>query len=249
MVRDPGLAGPSNFRDIGGYAGADGRTVRWGVVFRSDTLRFTDDDVALARDRLQLRTIVDLRTDMEFGGLAGGGKPHYVARLDAVGATRHHLPMVDETRLRRQAADERPIRGRTYGSMLERGGATIRRTLELLADEANLPLVFHCSAGKDRTGILAAVLLGLLGVDEATIVADYALSQPAMELARAKILARPDGAEIMAKRPPSAFLAPADAMESFVAAVLDRHGSWDGAAASIGVEPDAVTALRALLLH
>lgn len=249
MNRDPGLAGPSNFRDLGGYVTADGRTVRWGRIFRSDALRLTDDDVALLRDRIGLRAILDLRTGWEFGNLEGGGKANYVERLTLVGAQRFHIPIIDETRLRRQVSEERPPGAKGYTKMLERGADALGQALGLIADADLHPLVFHCAAGKDRTGILAALLLGILGVDDETIIADYALSQANMARALERIRARPDADAILANRPPAAFQAPTDAAIGFVEAVHHNHGGWTRAAATIGFDQTAVTRLQDLLLE
>ena len=165
-----------------------------------------------------------------------------------MGFRRIHLPMIDETRVARQASDERPPAARGYLKMLERGGPALVELFGLLASEEHHPLVFHCSAGKDRTGIAAALLLGVLGVDDATIVADYALSQANMERALAKIQARPDADRILANRPVAAWQAPTEAVVGFVEGVREVHGSWDAAAASIGIGPDTVATLRSLLL-
>lgn len=248
MERDPGLLGPSNFRDLGGYRTADGRLVRWRHVFRSDALRLTEDDVAVMRDQLSIRTVVDLRTAFEYGHRQGGGNETHVARLTAVGARRVHLPMVDETRVARQATDERPPAAKGYLKMLERGGAAMSELFALLADEAHHPLVFHCAAGKDRTGIAAALLLGVLGVDDETIVADYALSQPNMARALEKIRARPDADRILANRPLASFEAPTDAVVGFVEAIHQVHGGWMTAAAAVGIDAPTVDRIRALLL-
>ena len=247
MDRDPGLSGPSNFRDLGGYSGALG-TIRWRTIFRSDALRLTDADVAVLRDHLVLRTVVDLRTGMEFGDRRNGANPTHADRLDRVGATRFHLPMVDETRVARQAKDIRPPAARGYLKMLERGGPVVAEVLRLMADPANHPLVFHCAAGKDRTGILAAVLLGLLGVQDEIIVADYALSQAAMMRALAQIRARPDAERILANRPVSGFEAPTDAIVGFLAGVHEQYGGWEGAASAIGLTDSEIEHLRANLL-
>ncbi len=249
MNRDPGLAGPSNFRDLGGYATADGRTVRWGRIYRSDALRLTDDDVHVLRERIGLRAIIDLRTAWEFGNLEGGGKAPYVERLARVGARRFHIPIIDETRMRRQVSEERPPGARGYSKMLERGAPALGEAFALIADPDLQPLVFHCAAGKDRTGILAALLLGILGVDDETIIADYALSQPNMARALKKIRARPDADAILANRPPAAFEAPVDAAIGFVEAVHHTHGGWPAAAATIGLDQLAIDRLQDLLLE
>jgi protein-tyrosine phosphatase len=242
------LLGPSNFRDLGGYGSTDGRRVRWRRVFRSDALRLTEDDVLLLRDEVRLRTIVDLRAPFEYGHQEGGGKPAYVVRLSAVGARRVSLPMVDETRVRRQATDRRPIAARRYLKMFEQGAEAFGAALRLIADAEQHPLVFHCAAGKDRTGILAAVLLGLLGVDDHTIVADYALSQANMARALEKIRARPDAERILANRPPSTFEAPVDALVGFIEGVGGAYGGWEGAASRLGFGTADVERLRDALL-
>ncbi len=248
MDRDPGLFGPSNFRDLGGYQSADGRNVGWRQVFRSDALRLSEADVVVMRDQLAIRSVVDLRAGFEFGHLEGGGKEVYVARMAEVGARRFHLPMIDETRVVRQASDERPPAAKGYLKMLERGGDVLAELFALLANPAHHPLVFHCAAGKDRTGIAAALLLGVLGVDDHTIVADYGLSQPNMARALAKIRARPDAERILANRPLAAFEAPTDAVVGFVEAVHDVYGGWTAAAAAIGIDALTVERLREILL-
>ena len=103
--------------------------------------------------------------------------------------------------------------------MFERGGPALAEAVRIVVAADNAPVVFHCAAGKDRTGILAALLLGLIGVDDAMIIDDYALSQANMARARAKIAARPDGAEILSRRPPSSFEAPTGAIVGFVEGV------------------------------
>ena len=248
MHRDPGLAGPSNFRDLGGYTTTEGRQLRWRRVFRSDALRLTDADVVLLRDEVGLRSVIDLRAGFEYGHREGGGNADYAARMALVGAQRFHLPMVDETRMAAIASEARPPAARGYLKMFERGAGPLAEAFRLVADPAMHPVVFHCAAGKDRTGILAAILLGVLGADDATIVADYALSQANMVRALEKIRARPDAERILANRPPASFQAPTDAVVGFVAAIHDTYGSWSGAAAVIGVNAAGINALRNALL-
>ena len=91
--------------------------------------------------------------------------------------------------------------------------------------------------------------LGILGVDDETIIADYALSQANMARALEKIRARPDADAILANRPPAAFQAPTDAAIGFVEAVHHSHGGWAQAAATIGFDQTAVTRLQDLLLE
>ena len=84
--------------------------------------------------------------------------------------------------------------------MLDNAGEEIRSALEVLAGPDALPAVFHCTAGKDRTGLLSAILLTLLGVPEDTVVADYALSQEAMGRLKEKIIRKYPDSEDIAQR-------------------------------------------------
>jgi len=135
-----------------------------------------------------------------------------------------------------------------YLGMLAEGAATVATALRLLADPANLPAVFHCSVGKDRTGVLAAVILGVLGARDADIVDDYALSAAPM----ARILESlrreyPDATEILERYAPVILSVEPAAMAGFIAGVRRGHGSFDGLARSLGVVPD-VERLRTLLV-
>ena len=235
-----------NFRDLGGYPAADGRTTRWRTLFRADGLyRLTTDDLEVVRT-LQLRTVIDLRTEQE---LTNSGR----FPLEYHPITFHHVPVIDSTWTglpQDEVRDRDPAEFLewAYLDMLNQTPERFARAFEHLCEAEVLPAVFHCAAGKDRTGVAAALLLGLLGVDDDTIVADYGLSQAAMARALARIQARPDAERILAGRPLAAFEAPTDAVIGFVAAVRESYGDWDGAAQAIGVGPDTVARLRSLLL-
>lgn len=155
-----------NLRDLGGLVGRDDRKVRSGLVFRSDQFgNATPADVAFLRDQLQVRTVVDLRWAAEIA--ATGSFP------DGDGVTVRHLELqhLSWDRFTARAADETFLFER-YTAMIETGYEAIRDTLDLMCDAS--PMVFHCMAGKDRTGLIAAVALRLLGVDADSVVDDYA---------------------------------------------------------------------------
>ncbi|MHB1929434.1 MAG: tyrosine-protein phosphatase [Acidimicrobiales bacterium] len=232
-----------NFRDLGGYRSADGRRVRWRVLFRADGLhRLTPGDLRSLRE-LGLRTVIDLRTADEVNDRG---------RLDAdPGLRYHHLPMFDVL----PPAEELPLWERPefvaaeYRRMLAAGSATVARVLELLADPAAYPVAYHCFAGKDRTGIMSAVVLELLGVADEDIVADYALSRQGM----ARMLAwwrerSPDrAAEIDASASAIAAAEPAS-MAAFLDSFRADHGSAEAYAATLGLE-GVGDRLRHLLLE
>lgn len=165
------LVGAGNFRDVGGFVCQDGSVVRCGRVYRADALHcLVAADVAKL-DELGIAGVFDLRSDEEL-------------RKDGVGvfAETHnhvHVPLVAVTLSPFDAdIDWRAIDlQQRYVEMLEVGGAAIRTIFEALAGPESRPLVFHCTGGKDRTGVVAALLLRTLGVDDEEIVADYSRSQ------------------------------------------------------------------------
>jgi protein-tyrosine phosphatase len=233
-----------NFRDLGGYR-AGNRTVRWGALYRSGRMDLlTRGDLERAAD-LGVRTVVDLRMSME---LARDGRAPLPGEIAV-----HHVPMfeLDALPFERFAPDE-PERapGADYYAMAVHGAAAVATAFELLATGPH-PAVFHCTAGKDRTGILAALLLSSLGVDDAAIAADYHLSDEGM----ADLLAwvedgNGDAAlrEGLAEVPPWAHWSPPEAMVAFLGQVRAAHGSIDGYLADVGVGADIRDALRARML-
>lgn len=168
------LEGGSNFRDLGGYRTADGRIVRRGAVFRSAHLGGLTDIDRTALGQLGVRTVVDLR-----GVSEAAETPH---RIDGVGARivgAHIEPGVGERiRLAIEDGSASPFlmmqyltdHYRDYPRRCTPGFRTLFATL---SDGTHRPLVFHCTAGKDRTGFASALLLTLLGVPWEDVVDDY----------------------------------------------------------------------------
>ena len=109
--------------------------------------------------------------------------------------------------------------------------------------------MFHCSAGKDRTGVLAAVLLSVLGVSDDDIAADYALSRaPMREMSEWVRTERPESHEAMSARPPAFLDAPPLAMRRFLALALTTYGSLTDYVIASGLGADEVAALQTTLL-
>jgi protein-tyrosine phosphatase len=236
-----------NLRDLGGYRTGAGATVRRGRVYRADGLyRLAGRDVDRVAS-LGLRTVVDLRTPAELD--ERGRFP-----VDAVPADYHHLPILERTWDPEALEVESPaveFLSARYVDMLHEGRHAIAETLGLIADPACHPLVFHCAAGKDRTGVVAAVVLSLLGVDEETVAADYAASGDAMDRLTAWIQEHyPEGAERMARQPSIFMHAPAEAMTFFLDLVRARYGSIEvWARDEAGVDSGTVARLRGALLE
>jgi protein-tyrosine phosphatase len=173
------LEGAQNFRDLGGYPTRSGRRVRWNRVFRSDSLSdLTAADLGRL-ERLGLRLVCDFRGDAEVED-----EPNRLAGRAPFDYWRQ--PLGDrsvqpaEWRRRFESGDFGEIDAswltRSYRGMIDDCAAEIGAVFRRLAREAGLPAVLHCTAGKDRTGVTAALLLLLLGVPREHVIEDYALT-------------------------------------------------------------------------
>jgi protein-tyrosine phosphatase len=160
------LPGVNNPRDLGGYPTYDGRRVRWGVIFRSGRLRDLTDEGCENFQRLGVVTVVDFRNRMM---VDGGDEDADPACVQASADMRLHrfIPPRDKK------ADDPAHNARR---MAARNQQSIVETLRLMADADHLPLLYHCTAGQDRAGMMSFILLELLGVDRRVIRAEYNLS-------------------------------------------------------------------------
>jgi protein-tyrosine phosphatase len=244
-VRLVTLEAVHNFRDLGGYATADGRTTLWRTLYRADGLyRLTPADVA-ALEPLGLRTVIDLRSAPELD--ERGRFP-----VDAHPVVFHHLPIVDRTWAQGDAPEyerDEDFLIWAYQDMLTVGAPRFARAFEVLAQPGALPAVFHCAAGKDRTGLLAAMLLGSLGVSDDDIVADYALTVEGM--ARFRVWAArewPEWTERMASIPAAYTAALPEAMRHILDELRAEHGTIRNYVRSIGVSDDTLATLESVLL-
>lgn len=237
------LVGAMNLRDVGGYTAADGQTVRRGMVFRSDHLAdLTDDDLDELTDRA-IRTVVDLRRHDEVDERPTRLWPGVLERV--------HLPMVgDEAGARglvdRMKAGEITVFGdddvaRTYSEILARHADSFASVLTLIADLDRVPLVFHCTAGKDRTGLTTALLHSLLGVERSDVVHDFDLSnryrcERRIEQLRPELEAA--GVDVDAIRP--ALTAPVAALQAALDELDSRYGGPERYLREAGGMPDDV---------
>lgn len=161
------LEGLYNLRDLGGYPAAGGWT-RWRTVWRSDSMHRLSPAGQQALLDLGVQTIIDLRYREELAE-----SPNVFAGSGAVTYSPLALYELSDPRVVEYAPQK--LIG-IYRLILDVGQASIRQVFEMLSAPGALPAVFHCMAGKDRTGIVAALILGAVGVPEAVIVEDYALS-------------------------------------------------------------------------
>ena len=218
-----------NFRDLGGYRTRDGRAVAWRRLFRSAALHsMSRSDIARLKEDIRPRAVIDLRTPREVT------KQRELSVLGEVGARYHNVPfrpdssdyLKQETELFRDATDLGElylyrIRGQEFGKRLV-------DSLALIADRNNHPLVFHCSVGKDRTGVLAAMLLAAAGVIDEDIIHDYTLSAPFMPELRDRWRNDPAAPPEVKEVPDFQWEASAESMARFLALLRRDYGSTTG---------------------
>jgi protein-tyrosine phosphatase len=170
------LPGVYNLRDLGGYP-ADGGSIRWRTLLRSDALNQLDGTGTAVLAGLGLRTIVDLRTDAEAEAApsAVAGLPARTVHLSLLGGDLEALPL------------ELPA---IYRYIIDERGAVIAAAVRALCGPGTLPALVHCSAGKDRTGIVTALVLAVAGVPDEFIAADYALSSVYLDPDRTPAIGR-----------------------------------------------------------
>lgn len=259
-----GLEGTGNTRDLGGYRTGDGRVVRAGLVFRSDSLGAltTADSVVLFEDRM-IRTVVDFRGQDEISESGA-------SRLPAT-ASLVHLPLTDESGSALSLAFTQALEGRGAGDLEEllgegRGEQIVldsartfpsrpdtRRAfatvLRLLADPDRVPLLFNCRAGKDRTGFMSAVILRTLGVPEETVIEDYLFSNDCLRERYRSVLET-----FAAHQIDPALMTPlmeqrAETMRVFLDEVSSRHGSVESDVVdALGVPAETLALLRSTYL-
>ncbi|MEO3777922.1 tyrosine-protein phosphatase [Micromonospora sp. B11E3] len=240
--RDWTLVGAPNARDLGGMVGADGRRVRAGRLIRTPALgRLTDEDLPVL-EKLAPACVVDLRDDSEI--VAGPadrlvGEPR-VVRLPVYDAAHPVFTAVAEVLLGHDLGAEATLAVQGSPAAMaaiyrwfvtgEGARASFGAAVRLAAEAENLPLLFHCTAGKDRTGWLSVVLLTALGVDEAAIRADYLRTNAQTESLREVVLQA-----MQARQPVLAEAAIRPLLEvrgEYLDAAYDEvrrvHGSFDG---------------------
>lgn len=228
------LEGAHNVRDLGGYASPAGET-RWGAFFRADSLhQLSDADVQVMLDA-GVRTVIDLRHDVEVKAAA-----NRLAGLPQINY--HHLPLI---RVMGGGAGSMPHDLRSiYTYIVDDCQGNLRETFSTMSEAAEGGILFHCSAGKDRTGIVAALLLGLAGVEEPVIKADFALTAQAMHTLRPVLIAQtvarggdPDDLEPMLASDP-------DDMQALLNHVKSKHGSVENYLMHLGLTSSQMAQLR-----
>ena len=243
MERSIELDGCVNFRDLGGYPTAEGRSLRWRLLFRSDALHaLSPKDIAHLRDALSLSDVVDLRSSFELRSEGRGP-------LEQQPIGFHHTPLFDgdPSASDRSAAAELSL-GDRYVGLMEVAQAKIANVVRILAN-ARGGAVYHCAAGKDRTGVISAVLLGALGVPDELIVADYALSGERIDEIIARVMSMKGYEDTLREMPADTLHAHPESMEIVLSRVSERWGSMGEYLRAGGLEADDLDRLRAKCLE
>jgi len=241
LLRHLDLAGTYNLRDTGGYRTLDGRTTRWRTFLRSDSLHRVPPMVQTTLLNYGVRTVIDLRRSDELH-IA----PNVFASSSEV--VYHHVSLlVDSLPDRKVAPRSLPD---VYCMILEQRQDQLRQTLATLAAPEGFPAIVHCTAGKDRTGLIVALLLGLVGVPAATIIEDYALSSQYLVgtyLEEARQRAAHNG--IPWEWYQHMVICPPEFMHTTLQYIDERHGGIVAYVQSIGLSQEQCERLRHALVE
>lgn len=255
------LPGTSNLRDLGGLPAHDGAVTARGRLYRAEVLALDEGDpVVVAYDPahadlfrdLGVRAVFDLRSDREFESTPS-------AWSEATGAPARRFVFAEGGEGKDTGIVQRILAGQLrafdaedlatfYRSTVDRAGPTFASAIEALAGEGTLPALIHCTAGKDRTGLLVALVLELLGVPREVTVADYAYTQvlrPNRVDAYAPMI-REAGVDPEQVR--VVFETPAESMRRTLLHVDEAHGGATAYLTGAGMDPGVVPALRDALL-
>jgi protein-tyrosine phosphatase len=220
--REINFDGIINCRDIGGYKAEGGRIVAWRRLFRSGYVHpMTEHDLNRLKEELKLTSVINLRRNK-------AGQQKEVSLLSDAGIKYYNAPFFsyqqEELGLdfsNMGAAFLFRIRHKEYAK-------PIIDALEIIADPKNLPLLFHCGAGKDRSGLVAAFVLSVVGVAESDIIADYILSAPYMRELVAGMMNDSNTPEEEKNLPAYTWEATAESMALFLTGLKREFGSARG---------------------
>lgn len=255
VIADRALHLPSiaNLRDIGGYRTADGRWVKMGLLFRSDQLDRVSDADLKALERLGLRLVADLRTESERARepdrLPGGSQPLILdVAADSGGSLGGDMRKAMAAIAEGKGVELLTAANRDFVAL----GSARRAYATLLGQLDGTPVLYHCTAGKDRTGWASAVILTLLGVPRETVMADYLVSNAYLQSKndRAKEMLAKSNSVIDPAHLDAVMTVRASYLEAAFDEVQKRYGSFDAYARSgFGLSDEDVRSLRLAYLQ
>jgi protein-tyrosine phosphatase len=259
------LTGTFNGRDLGGLPTVDGRTTAAGRLLRTDTLQeLTSDDVQWLKT-LGLRTVIDLRTPFEVeregrGPLEDTDVGYFnfsfvpsemMSRAGQDRAQQEKKPEVDDSP---GSKPEVIVRDRSFEQRVDhyldyliKAPDQVAGSLAALAEPGATPAIFHCAAGKDRTGILAALLLSLGGAQPSAIVADFALTNERLPLVAGRLGRLPTYSRGVEKLPYDQLMCQPETMVQFLKALDERWGGARSWGRGAGLDDATLDRLEGLL--
>jgi protein-tyrosine phosphatase len=237
------LTGAFNFRDLGGLPTADGRLTRAGRLFRSDTLQaLTDADVTHLIQSLGVMLVMDLRDADEASeqgrGLLGRSPLCYV-----------NLPLEAAPAADAAGAGVGRATLDFYLGHLESASSVLPLALQILAVSLARPTVVHCAAGKDRTGLVVALVLGIAGVSDEAIVADYMATARNMPRINERFRTWPRYRDHMAAVHPELYRVQEQPIRAFLRELHQRHGGARGWARRRGIPESLLDILAGRLVE
>jgi protein-tyrosine phosphatase len=257
-IRRLPLEGNPNFRDLGGYETSDGHFVQWGKIYRSGVLSYLTPADLTYLSQLGIRVVCDFRTQQENDAApekwiadAGVDRINLPIGNDASGKTLASMQAMLATNP--TPAQLRAWMTATYGDFAFRAAPEYAKVFVQLKED-KLPLMYHCTAGKDRTGVFSALLLLSLGVPEGTVLADYALTTNYLREnteANRKMTASTGSAlsHLTPEQRDVLMAADPEYLRSTLRAIDAKYGSFDNyRRQTLGVSDSDVETLRARLL-
>jgi protein-tyrosine phosphatase len=233
--------GCSNVRDLGGYPTADGRETRWGAVVRADSLAPLTEAGRAALVAYGVRSIVDLRAPEEIAA-----QPNPFARPGEHGVAYTNVPFIDP------AAGPPPPFTTTladvYARMLDQYRSNVATIARVVARAPAGGVLIHCMGGKDRTGVVCALLLDLVGVPRETIGADYALTAECLRPLEEEYLEHGPGTREERERVLTVYMPRAEVMIEVLDRLDREFGGVQGYLERAGVSQDDLDRLRDRLL-
>ncbi|MCH8297332.1 MAG: tyrosine-protein phosphatase [Chloroflexi bacterium] len=239
MERRIPLEGCVNFRDLGGYPTTDGRTVKWRLLFRSDSpSSLTEADVRTITGSLGIQSVVDLRSS--------GGTNDGRGLLASSGIGYHQFPLLERRGFLPPTSGKEVAKRLTdmYQWILLNAGTLVAQAFTTLAQPVNQPALFHCSAGKDRTGVLSATILDVLGVGREDIVADFLKTNEVIDAVLARLHKMP-GFEHSTRE---GIMAPRVAIEKYLDVTQSEFGGSEAYLRHHGVQQSTIDGFRESLL-
>ena len=241
MERRIVLEGAVNFRDQGGYPTENGRFVKWRRLFRSDSLHdLTESDVQTITGTLGLTTIVDLRS---INSVLEDGR----GLLALSGIAYHNYPFLERRGIEPPTSGSDPGERLTaiYQWILLNAGTLMAQAFNALAQDVNQPALFHCNAGKDRTGVLGATLLSVLGVSREDVVADFLITNEVIDGILARIKKMP-GFQDSTR---DGIMAPQSAIEKFLDVMQREFGGPESYLLRHGVQQETINVFKESMLE